>query len=143
LSRRRGARCGTASSTTFTTQASAGRTTRGTSALQRRVVPATARRYIASPCCVVTLGKLFTPKPASLHHFSVLQPCCVVTLGKLFTPKPASLHRFSVLQPCCVVTLGKLFTPKPASLHRFSVLQPCAIDGFNGAEFVCCPAQGN
>ena len=108
----------TASSTTFTTQASAGRTTRGTSALQRRVVPATARRYIASPCCVVTLGKLFTPKPASLHHFSVLQPCCVVTLGKLFTPKPASLH-------------------------RFSVLQPCAIDGFNGAEFVCCPAQGN
>ena len=29
-----------------------------------------------------------------------------------------------------------------AKLHRFSVLQPCAIDGFNGAEFVCCPAEG-
>jgi len=29
-----------------------------------------------------------------------------------------------------------------AKLHRFSVLQPCAIDGFNGAEFVCCPSQG-
>ena len=29
-----------------------------------------------------------------------------------------------------------------AALHRFSVLQPCAIDGFNGAEFVCCPTPG-
>jgi len=29
-----------------------------------------------------------------------------------------------------------------ATLHRFSVLQPCAIDGFNGAEFVCCPTEG-
>jgi len=29
-----------------------------------------------------------------------------------------------------------------ATLHRFSVLQPCAIDGFNGAEFVCCPNEG-
>lgn len=30
-----------------------------------------------------------------------------------------------------------------ATLHRFSVLQPCAIDGFNGAEFVCCPPPGH
>ena len=71
----------TASSTTFTTQASAGRTTRGTSALQRRVVPATARRYIASPCFSRAPSTVSTELSSSAALPKVIGPRNSLVLG--------------------------------------------------------------